>query len=199
MTHFNLNWRQKLGGGTRRWRCLWELWDPVFPRFLGEAFFLLQLGNTWAHNVKHFWRKKQTNSACQPDDEPTLNLLCTLSDLMNATCIVSTTTPRRIIPNLVASCHCTGSGISFGKWDFCCSGNVCFSHDDNLKSYFGFRPWHRHDYYDHKLKIKMMMKIKWKAWTMMISRTILDPQLHRFIFYTLWRNLMFMAPLARQH
>ena len=113
------------------------------------------------------------------------------------------TTPRRIIPNLVASCHCTGSGISFGKWDFCCSSNVCFSRDDNLKNYFGFSvktsQWHRHDYNDHKFNITMMMKIEWKARTMMISRTILDPQWHRFIFYTLWRNLMFMAPLARQH
>ena len=144
----------------------------IFPRFLGEAFFLLQLGNTWAHNVKHFWRKKQTNSACQPDDDPTLNLLCTLSDLMNATCIVSTMESPQMTMMTI---------ISFGKWNFCCASNVCFSHNDNLKNYFGFCQWHCHDHNDHKFKIKM--KIKWKAMTMMISRNILDPQWHRFIFY----------------
>ena len=33
--------------------------------------FFLPLRNTWAHNVKHFWWKKQTNSVCHSDEDST--------------------------------------------------------------------------------------------------------------------------------
>ena len=139
--------------------------SPQRQTLLTEKANKLRLSAWWRSNIKPFMYSLWFDE-------------CYLHRFHNGIA-TNDTSPRRIIPNLVASCHCTG--ISFGKWDFCCSSNVCFSHNDNLKNYFGFCQWHCHDHNDHKFKIKM--KIKWKAMTMMISRNILDPQWHRFIFY----------------
>ena len=83
LSHFYLSGGTKLTTIVSKpsWQC-YNCERALFTT-LNKKLFLL-CGNTWAHNVKHFWWKKQTNSASNSDEDPTLNLstMMMISDKM---------------------------------------------------------------------------------------------------------------------
>ena len=73
LSHFYLSGGTKLTTIVSKpsWQCYNG--EGALLTMLNKKLFLLR-GNTWAHNVKHFWWQKQTNSGSHSDEEPTLNL-----------------------------------------------------------------------------------------------------------------------------